>query len=234
MLREDDFLIELCGVYKKTGADYALTNISFEIAQGEAAAVLGRRFSGKTAIADLMAGCTYATHGSVRVDGIDMQKHPLEAKRATGYMPQRLSLYPEMTADEYLSFVCSLMGIRKKDAKQHIEAAVEKAGAAEARGQLIRNITRESQQRLALAGALCGSPKALILDEPTLGLDPQAARQVRELVGELKADGHTILLTTHYMEEADLLSDRIGIIDQGKIIALDTPEALKERINCIE
>lgn len=222
-------MIELQSVYKKTGADYSLFNISFSVAQGETAAVIGRRGSGKTALADIMSGCSYASHGSVKVNGYDMSKHPLEAKRSLGYLPQRPTLYPEMTVDEYMSFVCSLRHVPGNQAKQRAADALEKAGAAAFGGQLIRGLDRMAQRRAALAGTLCGGPKALILDEPLFGLDPDEAEAFRETVKSLK-DEFTIVLLTRSIREAVDICKSVIVLCKGATTACQTTESLLDSV----
>lgn len=218
-------MVELDGVYKKTGADYTLSNISLSIADGEAAAVTGRRASGKTALADIMSGCAYATHGSVVVNGSDMQRRPLEAKRAVGYMPQRPMLYPEMTVNEYLCFICSLKGVPRKAARDRAQAALLKAGAAEAGEQLVRSLTRITLQRAALAGALCADPKALILDEPFAGLDPDESEGFRETITSLKGQ-YTLVLLTRSIREAAGICDNIIVLRKGAVAARQSAQSL--------
>jgi ABC-2 type transport system ATP-binding protein len=223
------FLIELNGVYKKTGASYALMNITFKIAEGEAAAIIGRKASGKTALADIISGCRYATHGRVAINGFDMQKRPIEAKRAVGYLPQQSGLYPEMTVDEYMRFVCSLRNVPGKEARLHAADRLERAGAAGLSGQLIRNLSGGEQQRAALAGALCGEPKALILDEPAAGLDPDESDALRETITSLK--GHyTIVLMTRSIREAADICGSVLILSRGAIAAQETTENLKKAV----
>ncbi len=218
-------MVELKAVYKKTGADYTLTNVTLSIAKGEAAAIIGRRASGKTALADIMSGCAYATQGSVILGGYDMQKRPLLAKRSVGYVPQRPMLYPEMTVNEYISFVCSLKNVARKEAGEHVECALLKAGATEYGGQLIRSAPRIAHQRAALAGALCGDPQALIFDEPFSGLSPDEAEGFRETIKSLKGK-YSIAMLTRSIREAAQVCDSVIILSKGAVAARQSTESL--------
>ncbi len=209
-------MIKATGVTKAYGQDYVLTDVSFE-AHGDTA-VLGRKKSGKTALADIITGCVYPESGGVCIFGHDMANDPKEAKRAIGYMPQQSPLYPDMTPVDYLSFVCSLHGIRGAMRRLAISDALEKAGVKVSGGREIKELSRCEQKRLSLAGALCGSPKALILDEPCEGLDPEQALCLRDTIKSLRGE-YMLVLFTRSIHEAAELCDSVAVIRGSRIAA---------------
>ena len=210
----------------------AVDGVSLRIDQGEVFGLLGPNGAGKSTTIRMLCTLLEPTSGTARVYGYDIVKQANQVRQNLGtVLAGERSIYWKLTARENLEYFAALYHIPPVAAKKRIDELLERMELTARADDLVEKYSTGMKQRVAISRALLARPPVVLLDEPTLGLDPQAARQVRELVAELKADGHTILLTTHYMEEADLLSDRIGIIDQGKIIALDTPEALKERIN---
>jgi ABC-2 type transport system ATP-binding protein len=171
------------------------------------------------------------TRGTARVNGFDIVRQANEVRRSLGtVLAGERSIYWKLTGRENLEYFAALYHIPSAVAPKRVNELIERMEIKDRSNELVEKYSTGMRQRIAIAKALLARPPILLLDEPTLGLDPQAARRVRELIAELKQEGHTILLTTHYMEEADQLSDRIGIIDTGKVIALDTPEGLKRRI----
>jgi ABC-2 type transport system ATP-binding protein len=172
------------------------------------------------------------TSGTATVNGFDVVKQANEVRRSLGtVLAGERSIYWKLTGRENLEYFAALYHIPAATAKKRVDELLERMELRERANELVEKYSTGMRQRIAIAKALLARPPILLLDEPTLGLDPQAARNLRELIAQLKQEGHTILLTTHYMEEADQLSDRIGIIDTGKVIALDTPEGLKRRID---
>jgi ABC-2 type transport system ATP-binding protein len=172
------------------------------------------------------------TSGTARINGLDIVKQANQVRQNLGtVLAGERSIYWKLTARENLEYFAALYHIPPDVAKKRVNELLERMELTGRADELVEKFSTGMKQRVAISKALVARPPILLLDEPTLGLDPQAARNLRELILELKQEGHTILLTTHYMEEADQLSDRIGIIDQGKIIALDTPERLKEQID---
>jgi ABC-2 type transport system ATP-binding protein len=172
------------------------------------------------------------TSGTAQVNGFDIVRQANDVRRSLGtVLAGERSIYWKLTGRENLEYFAALYHIPPAIAKKRVEELIERMEIKDRSNELVEKYSTGMRQRIAIAKALLARPPILLLDEPTLGLDPQAARRVRELIAELKREGHTILLTTHYMEEADQLSDRIGIIDAGKVIALDTPEGLKHRID---
>jgi len=209
----------------------AVNGVSLGIARGEVFGLLGPNGAGKSTTIRMLCTLLEPTAGTALVNGYDVRKQPNQVRQSLGtVLGGERSIYWKLTARENLEYFAALYHIPPDLAKRRIAGLLERMELTARANDLVEKYSSGMKQRVAIAKALLARPPIVLLDEPTLGLDPQAARRVRELIGELKAEGHTILLTTHYMEEADQLSDRIGIIDQGQIIALDTPAALKELI----
>jgi ABC-2 type transport system ATP-binding protein len=209
----------------------AVDGVSLQIEQGEVFGLLGPNGAGKSTTIRMLCTLLEPTSGTARVNGFDITRQANEVRRSLGtVLAGERSIYWKLTARENLEYFAALYHIPPALARRRIDALLERMELSARANDLVEKYSTGMKQRVAISKALLAQPPIVLLDEPTLGLDPQAARRVRELVSELKAEGHTILLTTHYMEEADQLSDRIGIIDQGKVIALDTPAGLKHRI----
>ncbi len=209
----------------------AVDGVSLRIQQGEIFGLLGPNGAGKSTTIRMLCTLLEPTSGTARVNGYDVQHQANQVRQNLGtVLAGERSIYWKLTARENLEYFAALYHIPPEVAKKRVKELLERMELTARADDLVEKFSTGMKQRVAISKALIANPPILLLDEPTLGLDPQAARNLRELIAELKREGHTILLTTHYMEEADLLSDRIGIIDQGKIIALDTPERLKERI----
>jgi ABC-2 type transport system ATP-binding protein len=210
----------------------AVNGVSLQIEQGEVFGLLGPNGAGKSTTIRMLCTLLEPTSGTARVNGFDVVKQGNQVRQSLGIvLAGERSTYWKLTARENLEYFAALYHIPPQDARRRIDDLLERMELSNRANDLVEKYSTGMKQRVAIAKALLAQPPIVLLDEPTLGLDPQAARRVRELVTELKAEGRTVLLTTHYMEEADQLSDRIGIIDQGQIIALDTPAALKQRIN---
>lgn len=209
----------------------AVDGVSFEVKPGEIFGFLGPNGAGKTTTIRMLATLLEPSSGQAFICGYDVTRQATEARRRLGaVLAGDRSLYWKLSGRENLEFFATLYHVPRHEIKQRVDAVLERMQLADRADELVERYSTGMKQRLSLARALLANPPVLLLDEPTLGLDPQSARNLRELVLELKNEGRAILLTTHYMEEADLLSDRIAIIDHGKIIALDTPEALKGRL----
>lgn len=213
----------------------AVDDISFDIYKGEIFGLLGPNGAGKTTTIKMITGLLKPSGGSVKVMGSDVDKKPMEALGNLGaVLAGDRSIYWKLTGRENLEYFAALYGCDKKEAKKRAQKVLMRLGLSEKADELVEKYSTGMKQKIALGKALIPEAPVVLLDEPTLGLDPQSALNLREIVLDIKREGRTVLLTTHYMEEADFLCDRIAIIDGGKIIALDTPENLKKSINDIE
>jgi ABC-2 type transport system ATP-binding protein len=209
----------------------AVNGVDLQIKRGEIFGLLGPNGAGKSTTIRMLCTLLEPTSGTAHVNGFDLVKQANDVRRSLGtLLAGERSIYWKLTGRENLEYFAALYHIPATVARQRVEELIERMELKDRANELVEKYSTGMRQRVAIAKALLARPPILLLDEPTLGLDPQAARRLRELIAELKQEGHTILLTTHYMEEADQLSDRIGIIDTGRIIALDTPEGLKQRI----
>jgi ABC-2 type transport system ATP-binding protein len=210
----------------------AVNGVDLQIKRGEIFGLLGPNGAGKSTTIRMLCTLLEPTSGTATVNGYDVVKQANEVRRSLGtVLAGERSIYWKLTGRENLEYFAALYHIPTAIAKKRVEELIERMEIKDRANELVEKYSTGMRQRIAIAKALLARPPILLLDEPTLGLDPQAARNLRELIAQLKEEGHTILLTTHYMEEADLLSDRIGIIDTGKVIALDTPANLKARID---
>jgi ABC-2 type transport system ATP-binding protein len=210
---------------------FAVAGVSLQIPQGEIFGLLGPNGAGKSTTIRMLCTLLEPSSGTARINGYDIVKQATSVRQSLGtVLAGERSIFWKLTARENLEYFAALYHIPPGIAKKRIDELLERMELSARANDLVEKFSTGMKQRVAISKALVANPPILLLDEPTLGLDPQAARNLRELIAQLKQEGHTILLTTHYMEEADQLSDRIGIIDQGKIIALDTPNRLKERI----
>ena len=213
----------------------AVAGIDRVVETGEIFGILGPNGAGKTTTMRMLATLLEPTRGEARVLGIDVVKHPREVRAQLGAMLSgERSLYWKLTARENLEYFAALYHVPPRETRARIDAALAGAKLADRADDYVERYSTGMRQRLALARALLPDPPLVILDEPTVGLDPQSARDLRDRVRDLKRQGRTVLLTTHYMEEADQLCDRVAIIDHGKIVALDTPAALKRTIRAEE
>jgi ABC-2 type transport system ATP-binding protein len=210
----------------------AVNGVDLQIERGEIFGLLGPNGAGKSTTIRMLCTLLEPTSGTAIVNGFDIVRQANDVRRSLGtVLAGERSIYWKLTGRENLEYFAALYHIPAALAKKRVEELIERMEIKDRSNELVEKYSTGMRQRIAIAKALLARPPILLLDEPTLGLDPQAARRVRELIAELKQEGHTILLTTHYLEEADQLSDRIGIIDTGKVIALDTPEGLKRRID---
>ena len=210
----------------------AVNGVDLQIQRGEIFGLLGPNGAGKSTTIRMLCTLLEPTSGTARVNGFDVVKQANDVRRSLGtVLAGERSIYWKLTGRENLEYFAALYHIPQAVAKKRVDELIERMELKDRANELVEKYSTGMRQRVAIAKALLARPPILLLDEPTLGLDPQAARNLRELIAQLKQEGHTILLTTHYMEEADQLSDRIGIIDTGKVIALDTPEGLKRRID---
>ncbi len=218
-------LIEVRHLTKRYGAHEAVSDLSFTIEKGRVYGFLGPNGAGKSTTMNIIAGCLGATSGQVLVDGHDMLEEPVRAKRLIGYLPELPPLYTDMTPGEYLDFVARAKGIPGGQRREKIDAVMEKTGVTEMRDRLIRNLSKGYRQRVGIAQALLGDPEVIILDEPTVGLDPAQIIEIRELIRELGRE-HTIILSSHILSEVQTVCQHIMIISHGRLVASDTAENL--------
>ncbi len=218
---------------KNYGRVKALRGLSLEIQRGEIFGLLGPNGAGKTTFIRILTSLTRPTDGRVWINGLDINKYPEKVKRKIGLVPQYLNLDQELTAEENLEFYGRLYGMATGERKRRLEELLKFVGLAERASDLVEGYSMGMKRRLLIARALMPSPKVLLMDEPTVGLDPQTRRKLWELITALKNQGVTVLLTTHYIEEAERLCDRVGIIDEGRLIALGSPQELKNKVGLI-
>lgn len=216
-------MIEVKNLVKNYGNVKAVKDISFTVGDGEILGFLGPNGAGKSTTMNILTGYISMTSGEVKIDGIDILSDPIAAKKLIGYLPEQPPLYPEMTVKEYLKFVCELKGA--KDSNSQIESITHKTGLVKVINRRIGNLSKGYRQRVGFAGALAGDPKVLILDEPTVGLDPNQIIEIRELIREL-GKTHTVILSTHILPEVSAICSRVLIMNNGEIAAEDTPENL--------
>jgi ABC-2 type transport system ATP-binding protein len=223
-------MLEAQGLSKSFFGTPAVTDVSFRVESGEILGFLGPNGAGKTTAMRMIAGFLTPTAGRVTLLDVDVAQEPLLAKRSLGYLPETLALYPEMRVREYVAFRAELCGVARRDVKARVDEALGKCFVDDVASKPIGNLSKGYRQRVGLAGALVHKPKVLILDEPTVGLDPRQIVKVRELIRDLRKD-HTILLSTHILPEVELVCDRILIIDKGRIVASGTPETLRQQMS---
>jgi len=221
-------MIEIEHLSKRYHEIVALQDLTLEISAGEIFGLLGPNGAGKTTLIKILTGLTRPTRGSARIAGFDVVRHPMEVKKLIGVSPQEINLDKELTAYENLLIYGKLHQV--PDLQNRIQFLLETGGLLERTRHRVREFSGGMQRRLLMLRAIMSHPRVLFLDEPTVGLDPQVRRQLWDLITGFKADGLTVLLTTHYIEEAEILCDRVGILNRGRLIALDTPQALTAQI----
>ncbi len=207
----------------------ALNDLTLQISSGEIFGLLGPNGAGKTTLIKILTGLSRPTQGWVKIAGFDVMRQPMEVKKLFGVSPQEINLDKELTAYENLLIYGKLHQV--PDLKGRIQELLEMGELTERANHRVRDFSGGMQRRLLMVRAIMSRPRVLFLDEPTVGLDPQVRRNLWDLITQFKADGITVLLTTHYIEEAEILCDRVGILNRGRLIALDTPQALTARIS---
>lgn len=228
-------MIEVKNITKKYGKAVAVDNISFNIEDGEIVGLLGPNGAGKSTTMNIITGFIEQTEGDVIIDGDNTLKKPKKAKKEIGYMPEGVPLYTDLTVKEFVSYMAEIKQVNKKERKEKVEKIIEKTGLKDVEKKLIKNLSRGYKQRVSMAGALVGEPKILILDEPTVGLDPKQITEIRSMIKELGKE-HTIILSSHILSEVSQICNKVIIINKGKIVAIDTPENLENKVtknNCI-
>lgn len=222
-------MIEVEKLTKKYGDHVAVDNLSFRVERGMIYGFLGPNGAGKSTTMNMMTGYIAATSGTVKINGYDILKNPEQAKKSIGYLPELPPVYQDMTVYEYLKFVAELKKVKRSEQKAQIEDVMAQTRIEDVQNRLIRNLSKGYKQRVGLAQAIIGYPEVLILDEPTVGLDPKQIIEIRELIREL-AKKHTIILSSHILSEVSAVCDHIMIISKGKLVASDTPEGLVTRL----
>lgn len=222
-------MIQVENLVKKYGNHLAVDHLSFTIEKGKIYGFLGPNGAGKSTTMNIMTGYLGATEGTVKINGHDILKEPEVAKRSIGYLPEIPPLYTEMTVEEYLQFAAELKKIPKDQRDAQIEKVVQMAKLEDVKNRLIQNLSKGYRQRVGLAQAILGFPEIIILDEPTVGLDPKQIIEIRELIRNL-AKQHTVILSSHILAEVREVCDYILIIANGKLVASDTPENLEKNI----
>ncbi len=218
-------MIEVRGLTKKYGNQKAVDNLSFKVEKGQIYGFLGPNGAGKSTTMNIITGYLAASEGTVLIDGHDVLKEPEEAKKCIGYLPELPPLYMEMTVMEYLQFVAELKKVEKSARKEQIAEIMEMTGITDMKGRLIRNLSKGYKQRVGLAQAIIGYPQVIILDEPSVGLDPKQIIEMRELIKKL-AEKHTVILSSHILSEVSAVCDHIMIISKGKLVASEATENL--------
>lgn len=222
-------MIEVEHLTKSYGASRAVNDISFKVERGEILGFLGPNGAGKTTTMRILTGYLPASSGSVRVAGFDVFEQSMEVRRHIGYLPETPPLYPEMTVRGYLEFVARIKGVPAVDIARRVDEALRLATITDRASELIKRLSRGYRQRVGIAQAIVHNPDVVILDEPTVGLDPKQIIEVRKLIKGLAKD-HTVILSTHILPEVSMTCDRVVIINKGRIVAVDTPENLTSQI----
>ena len=218
-------MIEVKGLVKRYGSHTAVENLSFTVETGQVYGFLGPNGAGKSTTMNMITGCISATDGQVLIDGHDVFDDPIAAKRCIGYLPEIPPLYPDFSVREYLKFVCELKGVKKSGVSAETQRVIEKADIADVADRLIKTLSKGYRQRVGLAQALVGDPEIIILDEPSIGLDPKQIIQMRELIRSLGRE-HTVILSSHILSEVSEVCDHILIIKKGKLVGNGTPQEL--------
>ena len=223
-------MIEINNLVKRYGDIKAVNGISFTVNDGEVLGFLGPNGAGKSTTMNIITGYLSSTSGSVKVNGHDILEEPEEAKKCIGYLPEQPPLYFDMTVLEYLNFICDLKKVPKKDRKEQLASILSMIKLVDMADRLIGNLSKGYKQRVGIAQALVGNPDILILDEPTVGLDPNQILEIRKLIRKLAAD-HTVILSSHILSEIQAVCDRVVIINHGKVAAIDTITDLSTKLS---
>ncbi len=221
-------MIEVENVTKKYGNFIAVDNISFTVNDGEVVGFLGPNGAGKSTTMNMITGFIEPTDGTIKVNGYDVLKQPAKAKAQIGYMPESVPLYNDLTVKEFVTFMAELKKVPRKEKKERVSKVLYETGIEDVANKLIRNLSRGYKQRVSLAGALVSDPKVIILDEPTVGLDPKQITEIRQLIKKL-GKKHTVILSSHILSEVSQICEKVIIINKGKIIAVDTPDNLEKK-----
>jgi ABC-2 type transport system ATP-binding protein len=220
-------MIEVKKLTKRFGTFTAVDGVTFEAREGEILGILGPNGAGKTTIMRMLTGFMPPSEGTASIDGFDVVNESLDVRQRVGYMPERVPIYPDMTVEGYITFWARMRGVHKP--RQQVERVLDRVELLDRRKSLIRNLSKGMRQRLGLAQALVHDPRVIILDEPTIGIDPRQVIEVRDSVRDLGHD-HTVLFSTHILSEAEQVCDRVIIINNGHVVAQGKPDALRQKL----
>ena len=223
-------MIEVSHLTKQYGNHLAVDDVSFTVADGQICGLLGPNGAGKSTIMNILTGYLAPTEGEVKVAGFRLPEQAQQAKACVGYLPEQPPLYLEMTVQEYLDFVAELKGVKRAQRKQQVLAAAHRTGLEEVLPRVIRSLSKGYRQRVGIAQALLGSPQLIILDEPTVGLDPAQVIDIRNLIREL-GKAHTVILSSHILSEVQAVCSQVLILSKGHLVAVGAPEQLAEKLN---
>lgn len=223
-------MIEVTGLSKSYGPHRAIDNLNFKVDRGEVVGFLGPNGAGKTTTMKIITGYMAPSEGQVCVAGFDVFENPIEVKKRIGYLPETPPVYGDMLVQDYLRFVANLKGVEKNQIAKRVEIALEKTHLGNVKARLIQNLSKGFRQRVGIAQAIVSDPEVLILDEPTVGLDPKQVAEIRELINQLKGE-HTIILSTHILPEVQATCEKVIIINGGKIVEQDSLSGLSRRMS---
>ena len=223
-------MIEAIGLVKQYGDHVAVDHLNFTVEKGQILGFLGPNGAGKSTTMNMLTGYISATEGTILVNGYDMLEEPELAKKSIGYLPEQPPVYPDMTVEEYLQFVTELKKVPRKERESEVDRVIGMTQLEPMRTRLIQHLSKGYRQRVGIAQALVGNPEVIILDEPTVGLDPKQIIEIRDLMKSL-AKEHTVLLSSHIMQEISAVCDHIMIISHGKLVLSGTPEELQQKAN---
>jgi ABC-2 type transport system ATP-binding protein len=226
-------VIEVEHLSKVYSGRKVVDDISFRVEKGEVLGFLGPNGAGKTTTMRILTCYMPSTEGTARIAGFDVFEESLDVRKRIGYLPENPPIYPEMTVDSYLNFVAKIKGTRSNQRKNQIDEVIGKCNLGDVRKRIIGKLSKGYKQRVGLAQALLNNPEVMILDEPTLGLDPKQIHEVRSLIKSL-ASSHTVILSTHILPEVSMTCNRVVIINKGKVVAMDTPEGLARQMKGAE
>ena len=223
-------MIEVSHLSKNYGSRPAVKDLSFTVGDGQIFGLLGPNGAGKSTIMNILTGYIAPTSGEVKVAGFSLPEQAQQAKACVGYLPEQPPLYPEMTVQEYLDFAAELKGVRRAERKEQVRRTARRTGLEEVLPRLIRSLSKGYRQRVGIAQALLGSPKLIILDEPTVGLDPAQVIEIRKLIREL-GKAHTVILSSHILSEVQAVCSQVLILAKGRLVAVGAPDELGEKLS---
>ena len=226
-------MIEVNELTRYYGQKRAISNVSFKVKKGEILGLLGPNAAGKTTTMRILTCYMPPTSGSATVGGFDIFEQSMQVRQITGYLPENPPLYPELEVRDYLNFVAQIKGVEKNNMKSEVDTAIEKASIGDVQHRVIGKLSKGFKQRVGLAQSLLNNPQVVILDEPTVGLDPKQIIEIRELIKNLKGE-HTVILSSHILTEVEQTCERVVIIADGMVVAEDTPENLTARMQGVE